>query len=197
MITHLFGVLEHVDSDRITVDVDGVGYLVYVPARVMSSLPPVSEKIKVHTYLHVREDAMTLYGFPTKEERHLFTMLLGVSGIGPKGALALLSLELPKLVAAIAQSKVDLITSIPGIGLKTAQRIIIELKEKVSRAYAVSPADTLTGLPVETPLVKDALSALVTLGYRPREARQAMTGVDLSQVNSVEEAIKLALKNLS
>lgn len=200
MIAQLTGILESIDPGHIVVDVGGVGYRVNVPASIIGRLPKVGEKVKIFTYQVVREDALELYGFLRKEERNLFTMLLSVSGIGPKIAAGLLSgIKMEDLVVAITKGNVDLITSIPGVGLKTAQRLVIELKEKISKAYSIAGSDVMKGLPGEDPLIGDAISALMALGYSPREARDAImkAGIDLSKAKGVEEIIKQSLKVLS
>lgn len=200
MIAQLTGILDSVDAHHIVIDVNGVGYKVNVPTSIFGRLPKVGEKVKIFTYQVVREDAIELYGFSRKEERNLFTMLLSVSGIGPKIAAGLLSgIKMEDLVVAITRGNVDLITSVPGVGLKTAQRLVIELKEKIGKAYSIAGADITRGLPGEDPLVGDAISALMTLGYSPREARDAImkSGIDLTRVKGVEEIIKQSLKVLS
>ena len=198
MIYQLTGILDSIEQNSIVVDVQGVGYKVYVPVITMDKLPPVGQKIKIFTYQVVREDALDLYGFLRKEERGLFGMLLSVSGIGPKSALSLLSkIKMEDLVVAIAKGSVDLITMVPGIGLKTAQKLVIELKEKVAKAYAVSAAGSLN-LQSDEPVVSDAIAALMTLGYTPKEARDAImkSGIDMSKVKGAEEIIKQSLKSL-
>jgi len=199
MISHVAGVLEHKDKNFVTVDVAGVGYKIFAPSSTLDSLPQPGEKVKLYTEQVVREDSLSLYGFISKEERNLFATLLTVSGVGPKGALALISgAPLNKLVAAITQGNVDLLVTVPGIGQKTAQRIIIELKEKLAKTYGLKPAQMTVGISGDTTLISDAMSGLMTLGLTPREAREAITGLKdkLEGLKSVEEIIKAALKNL-
>lgn len=199
MISQLYGILDSIEQNSVVIDVQGVGYKVYVPAITMDKLPPVGQKIKIFTYQVVREDALDLYGFMRKEERGLFGMLLSVSGIGPKSALSLLSkIKMEDLVVAIAKGSVDLITMVPGIGLKTAQKLVIELKEKVAKAYAVSASGSLN-IQSDEPVVSDAIAALMTLGYSPKEARDAImrSGIDLSKVKGAEDIIKQSLKALT
>jgi Holliday junction DNA helicase RuvA len=199
MIYQLTGMLDSIEQNSVVIDVNGVGYKVYVPAITMDKLPPAGQKIKIFTYQVVREDALDLYGFLRKEERGLFGMLLSVSGIGPKSALALLSkIKMEDLVVAIAKGSVDLITMVPGIGLKTAQKLVIELKEKVAKAYAISAGGSLQ-IQSEEPVVADAIAALMTLGYTPKEAREAImkSGIDLSKVKGAEDIIKQSLKALT
>ncbi len=195
MIAHLNGILEHVDKNHIIVDVGSVGYHVKVAASTLARLPKVGEKIKIFTAQVVREDDISLYGFLSKEERSLFNLLLSVSGIGPKASLSILSsFPIDKLVTAITQGNADLITTVPGVGKKTAQKLVIELKEKVAKAYAIKPSDMAIGLGGDAPIVSDAISALISLGYSPKEARLAVqkSGAD----DDVETVIKKALANL-
>lgn len=198
MISHLKGILEHIDKRHLVLDVKDVGYHVNVASSTLSRLPKLGEEIKLFTYQVVREDEISLYGFLSKEERSLFAILIGVSGIGPKTALTVLSsFPIDRLVSAITKGDVDLISTVPGIGKKTAQKLIIELKEKVAKAYAIAPADMASGMPGDAPLISDAISAMITLGYSPREARDAIlrSGIDLN-IQSVEDVLKQALKNL-
>jgi Holliday junction DNA helicase RuvA len=200
MIYQLTGILDSVEQNNVVIDVQGVGYKVFLPTSAIAKLPKPGEKIRIFTYQVVKEDSIELYGFLRKEERGLFSMLLSVSGIGPKSASSLLSgIKMEDLVIAIAKGSVDLITTVPGIGLKTAQRLIIELKEKVGKAYAISGAGSLNGLPAEDPIIADAIAALMTLGYSPKEARDAImrSGIDLAKVKGTEEIIKQSLKALS
>jgi Holliday junction DNA helicase RuvA len=197
MISHLSGTLEHIDQTHIVIDVNNVGYKVNVPASVLSRLPKPGEKIKLFTIQVVREDNISLYGFLNKEERSLFALFLSVSGIGPKLAMALLSgFPIDRLVSAIAQGDAALLSSISGIGRKTAERIIVELKEKIGKAYAIKPSEMTAGIKGESTLVSDAISALISLGYSPREAREAILRIDAQKFSSVEEIIKDALKGL-
>ena len=199
MISHLIGILEHKDNHHIVIDINGVGYHINVPTSMLVKLPGLGEKIKIHTYLNVKEDALDLYGFLTKEERNLFSTLLSVSGVGPKVALSLLSAyELNKLVTAIIKGSIELLSAVSGIGAKTAQRIVIDLKEKLAKTYGVPDGELTQGLPIEEPILKDSISALMTLGYSPREAKLAIlqAGIDLNQTRSVEEIIKKTLQRL-
>ena len=200
MISQLTGKLESIDQNLIVVDVNGVGYSVYVPLSSIPMLPKPGANLKIYTYHVVREDASDLYGFLRKDERNLFSMLISVSGIGPKSAAAIMSgIRMEDLIVAITKGNVDIITRTPGIGLKTAQKLVIELKEKIAKAYSVSASDVVKGIPVDTPLMSEAISALMTLGYTTKEARDAIlkSGTDLSKVSGVEEIIKRSLKALA
>ena len=198
MISHLKGILEHIDKAHLVVDVNSVGYHVHVSSGTMSRLPKLGESVHLFTYQVVREDDISLYGFLTKEERNLFKLLLSVSGIGPKASMSIISaFPINKVVTAITQGDVDLISTVPGVGKKTAQKLVIELKEKVAKAYAIKPADMTVGIKGDQGITQDAIAALISLGYSPREARDAIlkSGIDLSSDN-VEDVIKQALKAL-
>ncbi|KAF0134845.1 MAG: holliday junction DNA helicase RuvA [Candidatus Saganbacteria bacterium] len=198
MISHIIGIIDQKDKDFIVIDVNGVGYKTFIPAASQSQIPAIGEKIKIYTEQVVREDSVSLYGFLSKEERNLFNNLISVNGVGPKSAMAIISnIPLSKLVSAITQGNAGLITSVPGVGSKTAQKIIIDLKEKIAKQYAGRTAQMIEGIHGDTSLISDALSALVTLGYSPREAREVIMKIDLEKNKSVEEIIKVALKNLS
>lgn len=197
MISHLVGTLDHVDQNYVVIDVNNVGYHVNVPTAVLSRLPNVGEKVKLFTIQVVRENDISLYGFLSKEERSLFSLLLSVSGIGPKLAMALISgFPANKLVTAIAQADVALISSIPGIGRKTAERIIVELKDRISKAYAIKPSEMALGVKGDQNAISDSISALIALGYSPREARESIIKLNLTEAKPLEEIIKEALKVL-
>lgn len=200
MISFIEGILDNADHDRVTVNVGGVGYGIAVTSSVLKDLPPKGQKIRVLTYLNVKEDAMQLFGFSSKEEKGLFLQLLSVSGIGPKGAMNIVSsFELNNLVAAIAKADVEMLTAAQGIGRKTAQRVIVELREKISKAYSLDASSGIFDASSDSPLLKDAVSALMALGYGSKEARKAVAkGVDeLSDKAPVESLIKYSLKSLS
>jgi len=200
MIAHLKGIVAQIDKNFLVLEVGGVGYKINVPPATLALLPRVGEPAFLFTVQVVREDDISLYGFLTREEKNLFSLLLKVSGIGPKAGLSIISaFPLEQLVSAIASANVDLLSTISGIGKKTAQKLVIELKEKVAKAYAVTPAEMALGLGAEggdSSIVTDAISALISLGYTPREARQVILKVDLETTTSVEAIIKQALKNL-
>jgi holliday junction DNA helicase RuvA len=202
MIGAVSGTLLETYPDGALVDVAGVGYRVHAPVSVLASLPAPGKKLRLYTHLHVREDALTLYGFTTAEERDLFEVLIGVNGIGPKGALAVLSVHAPDaLRRAILGEDLDALTLIPGVGKKTASRMILELKEKIGTG-------DLDLVPAGAPAaVREALgevrSALVQLGYSTTEAREALERVAAAKVGSngngaatVEALLRSALKEL-
>lgn len=197
MISHLFGLLEHVDQNQIVIDVGNIGYQVKVPASVLNRLPALGEKVKLFTIQVVREDDISLYGFLNKEERALFSLFLSVSGVGPKTAMAIISgFPIDRLVSAVAQGDIAVLSSISGVGRKTAERIVLELKEKIGKAYALKPAEMAAGLSGNQALISDAISALIALGYSPREARESIIKLNVENSASVEDILKEALKAL-
>ena len=167
MISHLRGRLLEKQPNRVTIDVQGVGYDAHVPLSTFYGLPEPGNEISLRIYTHVREDALLLYGFSTRLELQLFERLISVSGIGPKLALAVLSgIEPNDLVTAIKQSDIARLTGIPGIGKKTAERIGLELKDKLAALVpAELPASAAGAAPTGESMRTDLLSALINLGY--------------------------------
>jgi len=187
VIAGLKGTLQALGSDWAIVNVGGIGFQVYMPTSTLSTLGTTGEEVELHTHLHIREDNATLYGFATAEELGLFQTLIGVSGLGPKLALAMLSaMGVEKLAMAIATGSADLLAEIPGIGKKTANRLILELKEKIGAGWLAAPAE----LAEEN---ADVLTALTSLGYSVREATRAVATLPPDQQLTLEEKIKLAL----
>ncbi|MBI5399562.1 Holliday junction branch migration protein RuvA [Candidatus Saganbacteria bacterium] len=197
MIGHIKGLLEHIEKTSVVVDVNNVGYLIHLSSSALSRLPRVGEKIIIYTHQIVREDDISLYGFLTREEKRLFVLLLSVSGIGPKASLSILAaFPLDRLVGAIAQANVELLSTVPGIGKKTAQKLVIELKDKIAKAYALQTRETNLTDNSEQPVVQDAIAALVALGYSPKEAREAVLKLKIDPAQNTEAVIKQALQNL-
>jgi len=188
MIAGLHGKLQAVGSDWAIIDVGGMSFQVYMPTSTLSTLGTIGKEVKLHTHFHLREDNATLYGFASAEELGLFKTLLGVSGIGPKLALAMLSaMSVEKLAMAIATGSTDLLTMVPGIGKKTASRIILELKEKIGAGLIIPTAQ----LAEEN---TDVIAALTSLGYSVNEATRAVATLPPDEKLSLEEKIKLVLQ---
>lgn len=194
MITHLRGTLLAKSPTHAVVDVGGVGYGLAISLITFDQLPPASEAVHLSTYLYVREDRMELFGFADEEEREIFELLIGVSGIGPHSALTVLSgMTLRDLQEAILQERVAELTAIKGIGRKTAERLVLDLKDKV---HAGAPTTGEAVSEAKASASDEAAKALMTLGYAAPAARQAVRkavekhGTDLS----VQQLIKLALK---
>ena len=201
MIAHLQGVLAVKTMQQVVVDVHGVGYQVSIPLSTYYSLPNLQEPVRLLTTLHVREDAMRLYGFATEDERALFELLVGVSSIGPRLALNMLSsISAVELQHAISHSDVARLQTIPGIGRKTAERVVLELQEKVSlvQIAASEPVATVAGSDADH-LVGDVVSALLNLGYKRGEAEKAVHRVKAGANGTwaVEEWLREALQQLA
>jgi len=191
MIASLQGVVDAIGADWMVVNVGGVGFKVSVPTSVLSEGGVTGHEIKLFTHLHVREDELTLYGFAETDDLRLFETLLTVSGLGPKTAMGMLSaMNSGELSLAIATASVEMLTSIPGIGKKTADRIILELKDKMGALAAASPAARLTQENA------DVVSALTSLGYSVQEATRAVATLPTGKKLPVEEKVKLALQYL-
>ncbi len=193
MIAMLRGRLVYTKEDYLVLDVQGVGYKVYAP---VSSFTGSGQEITLHTYLQVREDAMVLYGFPQLAQLELFELLITVSGMGPRGALGVLSrLDTARVRQAVLTEDLATLTGIPGIGKKTAQRLVLELKDKLKPGLEDEPV-TLSG-PAQL-AADQALDALINLGYSVAEAKKALAaaGRNNKENLSVEDLIKLALKHL-
>ena len=189
MIASLQGTLESLGTDWAIINVNGVGFQVYMPTSALSTLGAVGEDVKVHTHLHVKDDGVALYGFDSADELVLFQMLIGVSGLGPKLALAMLSaMSVDQISMALATASTDLLITIPGIGKKMADRLILELREKIGAGLIATPAVRLAQ---EN---SDVLSALISLGYSMTEASRAVTTLPSSSDLTLEEKIKLALQ---
>lgn len=202
MYAYIKGILAEITEDAIIVENQGIGYEIAVPGQVFDYLPSVGEEVKIYTYHYVREDAILLYGFLTKEDVRIFKMLIGVSGIGPKGALAILSvLSTDDLRFAILGDDAKAIAKAPGVGAKTAQRVIIELKDKLSLedtfeqklANQAQKAELNPAVGVKN----EAILALTSLGYSQSEALKVLQGIEISPDDQVEDVLKMALKQMA
>lgn len=192
MIGRLTGTLLEKHPPQILVDVHGVGYEVDVPMSTFYNLPAVGEKLSLYTHFSVREDAQQLYGFLTTKEREVFRLLIRITGVGPKLALAVLSgLSVDELAQAVTLQESGRLTRIPGVGKKTAERLLLELKGKLADALPAGPAAAATPAGIQA----DALHALLALGYSDREAVPVVR--QLPEGLSLEEAIRQALKLLA
>lgn len=200
MISFIRGELVSIDSEKVMVDVQGVGYGIYMPQQAMSMLPQVGEEVKIHTFLNVREDAMQLFGFLTRDDLKIFKLVISVSGIGPKGGLNILSQMSPDdLRFAVLAGDAKAISTAPGIGKKTAEKLIIELKDKLdikdvltkgSLDKETNPNGGVSGVQSE------AIQALTALGYSSTESLKAVKKVAMDDSITVEMVLKQALKNM-
>lgn len=198
MIVSLKGKLADVADNTVVIDVGGIGYEVIVTGAVLRSLPSLGRELQLYTYLHVRDDAMLLYGFSSREERNLFHEIIGITGIGPKTAVAILSNIGPlEFIRAVQERQLSILTSLPGIGKKTGERILLELKDKFKDgAWAAGEDD----LPLARGgILDDAIEALVALGYSRGEAAHMVRSVqhELQENYNLQELLKLALASNS
>ena len=200
MIALLHGELAYKSVDHVIVDTGGVGYRLFIPLSTFYTLPDTGQvRLLVHT--HVREDALVLFGFATQAEREMFTTLIGISGIGPKLALNILShIPVADLQGAVLTGDLKRLSALPGIGKKTAERLVLELKDKLGPATSApagqAPLATQPGRTPADPLA-DVLSALVNLGYKEPQARKVLEAMEISGEAPMETILKGALKILA
>jgi Holliday junction DNA helicase RuvA len=200
MIARLSGILIEKSITQCVVDVHGVGYRVVVPLTTFYELPEIGQPVVIHIHTHVREDAINLYGFHAREERAVFQLMISVSGIGPKLAINILSgIAAGELIRAVTTDDLKRLTSIPGVGKKTAERMILEMKDKAAKFGRESvPAGTVafkTGDQVKD----DAFSALVNLGYKGSTVKEVIDRIvrESKEIPSLDQLLKQALKTLA
>ncbi len=195
MFAYITGLVEEKYENSIVIDVNGIGYLVQTTASTLRSVKGIGDTVKLYTYLYVREDALTLYGFYTKDERSMFERLISVTGIGPKGALGILStLSAADLALAIVTDNVGLLTKAPGVGKKTAHRLILELKEKIEKHELLDASAGKSFIEGDSQL-QEAIYALIALGYDRAEAVRAIESIESVDM-TVEDMIVQALKKI-
>lgn len=204
MISYIRGELCDIEEQKAIVDVNGVGYGIYMPQQALSLLPPMGQQVKIHTYLNIREDAMQLFGFLTKEDLNVFRLLIGVNGIGPKAGLNILSCLSPdELRFAVLSGDAKAISATPGIGKKTAEKLILELKDKLNiedmlehAAHGGDSEDLASGTDTASNTMQaEAVQALTALGYGSAESLRAVKKSS-PECFSVEDILKEALKFL-
>ncbi|MGN0372903.1 MAG: Holliday junction branch migration protein RuvA [Enterocloster sp.] len=208
MISYVKGPLAAIENDMIVVEAGNIGLAIRVPLSLLEELPGLGTEVTVYTYFQVREDAMTLYGFLHKQDREMFRQLIGVNGIGPRGALGILSVMRPDdLRLAIVSGDAKAIARAPGIGTKTAQRLILDLKDKISADELAGtvigqagPAEAGTDAGVQAGLAeaaREAVQALVALGYTNMEASRAVKQVEIGEGMTAEDVLRASLKHLT
>ena len=191
MIASLEGIIDAVSKDNLIVNVNGIGFKVTVTTSVLSEMGITGREIKLYTHFHIREDDMSLFGFGSLDELKLFETLISVSGLGPKTGMAMLSaMSADQVAMAIASGSVEILTTIPGIGKKTADRLILELKDKVGGVMISSPAGKAAQENA------DVVSALVSLGYSVQETTKAVNALPSGKKLTLENKVKLALQYL-
>lgn len=200
MIGRIRGILQEKQAPELLVDVQGVGYEIQVSMNTFFALPAIGELVTLHTHFVVREDAQQLFGFATQEERSLFRHLIKVSGVGPKMALAILSgMSVADFVRCVRNGDVAALTRLPGVGTKTAERLLVEMKDRIAK-WGGSSASALVSMPASAShsAVEEAESALVALGYKPQEAGRMVARVQKElgdDAASSEALIRAALKS--
>lgn len=200
MIAFLQGVLTAKFHDRVEMDVNGVGYEVYVSQKTLQAVPSAGKNVLLKTYLHVREDLLQLFGFLKDSERQAFLMGLSVSGVGPKAAMNILSTFTPDaFYQAVLHNDLTALRSIPGIGQKTAQHLVLELRDKVTKLVGGGVLSEESVFNVESKNISDSIQAMMTLGYSVVESRRAVltTVQSLGDKSTVEEILKSSLKSIA
>lgn len=204
MFSYIKGTLEEILEDRIVVETGGIGWNIHVPLSVLDRIPRTGGEVRIYTSFQVREDAMTLYGFLSRQDQQMFEQLLGVNGIGPKAALGILStLQPDDLRMAIISEDAKAISRAPGIGPKTAKRVILDLKDRI-KIEDILPGSFAGGSEVPSSAAtgmegvgKEAIEALVALGYSMTEATKAVRQVEITEGMSAEAVLKGSLKYLA
>ena len=203
MIGRIQGIIIDKSPPAMLVDVNGVGYEIQASMNTFYLLPELGQKISLHTHFIVREDQQALYGFMNLMERSVFRALIKVNGVGPKLAITILSsIEPQQLLLCVEQQDISTLVKLPGVGKKTAERLVIEMRDKIADLAASSRVGTLdlphTKVMVQqSSAMQDAISALITLGYKPPEAQRAIKAVMSEGVNSSEDLIRAALRQLA
>lgn len=198
MYAYFKGKIAAKEPDLAIIEVNGIGYNIRISAGTASLLPPVGEEAKLYTYTAVREDAIALYGFLTKDDLDIFKLLIGVNGIGPKGGQSILSVMSPdELRFAILSGDAKMIAKAPGIGAKTAQRIILDMRDKVSLEDTLHTGEEEIRVdPAVSDALREAVEALMALGYGVTEATRAVKAVKDAEQMTVEDILKASLKHL-
>ena len=202
MLAYIKGILEIKTKGYIVVEAGGLGYKIFMPESTIANTGNIGDKVQIYTFMRVREDDVSLYGFLTNEELRMFELLLSVSGIGAKGALGILSNITPSQFAlAVISNDVAILKKVPGLGPKTAQRAILELKDKLKKEQEISIAEgeetsNIEQVIKEDEKVSEAISALQVLGYSKREIVEALQTIEVTSL-SVEDIIKKGLANLA
>jgi len=199
MISYIKGSLEYIGDGTVFVETMGIGYKILVSPSTLSHLPPVGKDVKVFTYMNVKEDGVTLFGFSNMEELEVFNKLITVSGVGPKGALSILgSMPVSALIVAIVSDDINALSKAQGIGKKTAQRLVIELRDKFKNEDLVKNVENVFGESIDFDVNNskaEALEVLLTLGYSRSEAVKAISSIDATGMDT-QTILKNALKKM-
>ena len=201
MFSYITGTIASIKTDAVVLENNGIGYHIYIPQSDLIEFDHIGQKIKIHTYFQVSENGMALYGFLTEEELDLFELLLTVNGVGPKAAVAILGvLNADDLKFAILSDDEASITKAPGIGVKSAKRIILDLKDKIDTAFLSAPKEQSLFSEdscIDHSVRNDAILALSSLGFSSTDAFKAMNDIEISPETTTEELIKEALRKLT
>ena len=200
MIGRITGVLLEKQPPDILVDVSGVAYEIQAPMTTIYQLPEVGESVTLHTHFVVREDAQLLYGFADLDERRLFRTLIKVNGVGPKLALTILSgIESDDFVRCVRDGDTMSLVRLPGVGKKTAERLLVEMKDRLKdwQVSGLSSQVSAVDIDLSANMLAEAESALIALGYKPQEASKAIAAANDDSINTREELIRCALKNMA
>ncbi|MEE0780694.1 MAG: Holliday junction branch migration protein RuvA [Sellimonas sp.] len=202
MISYIRGELAEIGENHVVIDVGGVGYGIFMSGSDMSSLPKTGQEVKIYTYLHVKEDLMQLFGFLTKDGLEVFKLIIGVSGIGPKGGLSILTQMTPNdLRFAVMAGDAKAISKAQGIGKKTAEKLILELKDKLKLSDTIGQETDAPSVPGNEEgagrIQNEAVEALTALGYGSTEAFQAVRNVEIHEDSTVEDVLKQALRQMA
>lgn len=201
MISYIRGILAEKTLSMVVVEAGQVGYGIHVPASVLESLPSLGEEVRIYTHMQVKEDAVSLYGFLNRQDLEMFRQLIGVNGIGPKGALGILSALRPEeLKLAIVGGDAKAIAKAPGVGAKTAQRVILDLKDKIKMEDllpAAAESRPFAEQQMEGNAAREAVEALMALGYSAAEASRAVKRVPITDGMDAEDILKASLRHLS
>jgi len=203
MFAHLNGIVTRIEANTVVLDIGGVGYRVLVPVSTLSSLPSIGGKALLHIHTYIREDEFSLYGFATPDDQRIFELLLSVSGIGPKVALSILSaMDGESLARSVASEDTKTLVRIPGLGMKTAQRLVLELKDKLT-AFAlerrVDSQQRHSTAPGDVDILDDVVEGLIGLGYNRNDARKAAERAikDIADKSNMADALRAALNILT
>ena len=195
MYEYIKGIFKSIEKEYIVIECGNIGYKIFTSGSTISNIPAIDQQVKIYTHQIVREDFIGLYGFLTREEISMFNLLISINGVGPKAALSLMSIaNVSTLKYAIITDDDKLITKAPGIGKKTAQRIILELKDKINLGEAIQDGVVINPIDIDNEKLSEAVGALMALGYSDKEAEKALEKADRSK--NVEEIIKQCLKIL-
>ncbi|HHZ13133.1 MAG: Holliday junction branch migration protein RuvA [Caldicoprobacterales bacterium] len=195
MFAYIKGTLEEIHPQKVVLEVGGIGYEIMVPESIIPKLPEIGSQLKLYTYFNVREDIQELYGFNNREEKSIFEKLITVSGIGPKVSMAILSVLTPtQLALAIVTDDIKTLCTAPGVGKKTAQRIVLELREKINKEALIGQ-ENLDSVDATLDSQNEVIEALMALGYQHQEARQAFNAIE-NKDQDVSTLIRLSLKLL-